>query len=345
MPGHLDGVDRRQRHPQRGLDQLVAGLHRRGEVGAQPLLEGAHNRATLAHTYPAAVNSWARAATRSRRRRSGHGRLRGRHRAPALDAARGDPPGPAARHARRCKVLHLSDLHMTPGQRSKQRWVAALAELEPDLVVDTGDNLAHTRAVPGVLAALDPLLSRPGLFVWGSNDYFGPTLQEPRPLPRPRLAEARPRRGAAVARPAGGADRARLAGRHAHPLHARRRRRDDRGRGRRRPAHQARPLRPDRRAARRRRHPQARPDPLPRAPRPRRLRRRRLRPRPRRPHPRRPAPPARATARSSPTAASTAPAPAAPPAGAATCACTSPPAWAPPRSPPPASAARPRPAC
>ena len=42
---------------------------------------------------------------------------------------------------------------MTPGQRSKQRWVASLAELEPDLVVDTGDNLAHTRAVPGVLAA------------------------------------------------------------------------------------------------------------------------------------------------------------------------------------------------
>ena len=57
--------------------------------------------------------------------------------------------------------------------------MAALAELEPDLVVDTGDNLAHPRAVPGVLAALDPLLSRPGLFVWGSNDYFGPTFKNP----------------------------------------------------------------------------------------------------------------------------------------------------------------------
>jgi uncharacterized protein len=84
------------------------------------------------------------------------------------------PPG-----TRDIKVLHLSDLHMTPNQRSKQRWVAALAELEPDLVVDTGDNLAHPRAVPGVLAALDPLLSRPGLFVWGSNDYFGPTFKNP----------------------------------------------------------------------------------------------------------------------------------------------------------------------
>jgi uncharacterized protein len=77
------------------------------------------------------------------------------------------------------KVLHLSDLHMTPGQRSKQRWVAGLAALEPDLVVDTGDNLAHVRAVPAVLAALEPLLSLPGLFVFGSNDYFGPTFKNP----------------------------------------------------------------------------------------------------------------------------------------------------------------------
>lgn len=77
------------------------------------------------------------------------------------------------------RVLHVSDLHMTPGQRGKQRWVAELAALEPDLVVNTGDNLAHTRAVPSVMAALDPLLSRPGVFVFGSNDYFGPTPKNP----------------------------------------------------------------------------------------------------------------------------------------------------------------------
>jgi uncharacterized protein len=81
--------------------------------------------------------------------------------------------------ARPIKVLHVSDLHITPGQRSKQRWVAALAELEPDLVVNTGDNLAHPRAVPTALAALGPLLDRPGLFVFGSNDYFGPTFKNP----------------------------------------------------------------------------------------------------------------------------------------------------------------------
>jgi predicted MPP superfamily phosphohydrolase len=84
-----------------------------------------------------------------------------------------------AEGARTIKVLHVSDLHLTPGQRSKQRWVAALAELEPDLVVNTGDNLAHARAVPATLNALGPLLDVPGLFVFGSNDYFGPTFKNP----------------------------------------------------------------------------------------------------------------------------------------------------------------------
>jgi predicted MPP superfamily phosphohydrolase len=84
------------------------------------------------------------------------------------------PPG-----APTLRVLHLSDLHMTPGQRSKQRWIAQLAELEPDLVVDTGDNLAHPRAVPAVVAAFEPLMDRPGLFVFGSNDYYGPTFKNP----------------------------------------------------------------------------------------------------------------------------------------------------------------------
>jgi uncharacterized protein len=77
------------------------------------------------------------------------------------------------------RVLHISDLHMTPGQTRKQRWVASLATLEPDLVVDTGDNLAHVAAVPVVLDALAPLLERPGVFVLGSNDYFGPRPKNP----------------------------------------------------------------------------------------------------------------------------------------------------------------------
>jgi predicted MPP superfamily phosphohydrolase len=77
------------------------------------------------------------------------------------------------------RVLQLSDLHMTAGQRSKQEWVAALAELQPDLVVDTGDNLAGHDAVPGTLRALEPLLALPGAFVMASNDYYAPRPKNP----------------------------------------------------------------------------------------------------------------------------------------------------------------------
>lgn len=77
------------------------------------------------------------------------------------------------------RILHLSDLHMTPDQRRKQAWVAALAGTDPDLVVVTGDNLAHPAAVPGALRALQPLLDLPGAFVFGSNDYTGPIWKNP----------------------------------------------------------------------------------------------------------------------------------------------------------------------
>ncbi len=76
-------------------------------------------------------------------------------------------------------VLHLSDLHMTSAQRDKLEWVAGLAQLEPDLVIDTGDNLAGYDAVPTVLKALDPLLDRPGAFVTSSNDYYAPKPKNP----------------------------------------------------------------------------------------------------------------------------------------------------------------------
>lgn len=84
------------------------------------------------------------------------------------------PPG-----ARPVKVLHLSDIHMTPGQRRKQEWLNGLALLRPDLVVDTGDNLAHRQSVPAVTSSLGPLLDVPGVFVFGSNDYFEPTFRNP----------------------------------------------------------------------------------------------------------------------------------------------------------------------
>src|SRR3954466_1476357 len=77
------------------------------------------------------------------------------------------------------RILHLSDLHMMPDQRRKQAWVAALAGADPDLVIVTGDNMALPDAVPGVLRALEPFLSLPGAFVFGSNDYRGPVWKNP----------------------------------------------------------------------------------------------------------------------------------------------------------------------
>lgn len=77
------------------------------------------------------------------------------------------------------RVLHVSDIHMTPDQRGKQQWVRRLAELRPDLVVNTGDNLAHRDSVPVVLDALGGLLDVPGVFVFGSNDYIEPSRRNP----------------------------------------------------------------------------------------------------------------------------------------------------------------------
>ncbi len=77
------------------------------------------------------------------------------------------------------RILHLSDMHVTPGRRRLQDWVASLAGLDPDLVVVTGDNIAHPDAVPAAVHALQPLFSYPGAFVFGSNDYRGPVWKNP----------------------------------------------------------------------------------------------------------------------------------------------------------------------
>jgi predicted MPP superfamily phosphohydrolase len=72
------------------------------------------------------------------------------------------------------RVLHISDTHLTPGRTRLQSWVRALDDLEPDLVVNTGDSIAHPEAVRYFLDALGPLLDRPGVFVLGSNDLYAP---------------------------------------------------------------------------------------------------------------------------------------------------------------------------
>ena len=77
------------------------------------------------------------------------------------------------------RILHLSDLHIVPGQARKSGWVSSLADLRPDLVVNTGDTLSHVKAVPAALAAFGELLDIPGAFVFGNNDYYAPVPKSP----------------------------------------------------------------------------------------------------------------------------------------------------------------------
>jgi predicted MPP superfamily phosphohydrolase len=77
------------------------------------------------------------------------------------------------------KLLHVSDLHITPPQRRKHAWIQALAQLQPDVVINTGDTLSAPDGIPAVMRALDPLFSFPGAFVPGNNDYYVPTPKNP----------------------------------------------------------------------------------------------------------------------------------------------------------------------
>lgn len=81
--------------------------------------------------------------------------------------------------ARPIRILHLTDLHMAPWQRNKQEWVRDLRALEPDLVINTGDNLGHSDGIEGVEHALEPFRGIPGFYVNGSNDYYGPAAKNP----------------------------------------------------------------------------------------------------------------------------------------------------------------------
>ena len=77
------------------------------------------------------------------------------------------------------RILHFSDLHLTPARKTEIADIKSFADLKPDLVISTGDFLAHMDAVPVALDALEPLLDTPGLFVFGSNDYYAPKPKNP----------------------------------------------------------------------------------------------------------------------------------------------------------------------
>jgi uncharacterized protein len=79
------------------------------------------------------------------------------------------PPGTAP-----LRVLHISDAHLSPGRKRLMSFIRSLDELDPHLVVNTGDSIAHPDSVRLFFDSLGPLLDRPGVFVLGSNDLYAP---------------------------------------------------------------------------------------------------------------------------------------------------------------------------
>jgi uncharacterized protein len=70
-------------------------------------------------------------------------------------------------------VLHLSDLHLTDGDRRPARFLAGLPKA--DVTVLTGDALGEPEAVEYVVRSLRPVRGRhASLFVLGSNDLYAP---------------------------------------------------------------------------------------------------------------------------------------------------------------------------
>ena len=168
LAGDLLGGDGGERHAQGGRAQLVAGLHGGGQVGTQAFLEVGHSPAWHGGTAAAARSASDAALVH---RPPAPLPSSPAPRSPPTRASTSAPAGRCAASTSRCSrraraplsVLHISDLHMTAGQRSKQEWVAGLAALEPDLVINTGDNLAGLDAVAAHAATRsDPLLDRPG---------------------------------------------------------------------------------------------------------------------------------------------------------------------------------------
>src|SRR5262249_53729672 len=156
-------------HPQRPGPHHVTRFHRRGEVAAEPVFEFSHRqhhrvswaarggrggvmagkawhhewmraRALLGSTATvgAAVVGYASVVERN------WFALR-RYDVPVLR------PG-----ARPLRLLHISDVHLTPGRHRLLSWIRSLDALQPDLVVNTGDSIAHPEAVEPFLEALGP---------------------------------------------------------------------------------------------------------------------------------------------------------------------------------------------
>lgn len=72
------------------------------------------------------------------------------------------------------RVLQVADPHLYVGQEFLVDFIRGLAREDFDLVLATGDNLGSAAGFGLLVEAFEPLLGRPGAFVFGSNDYYSP---------------------------------------------------------------------------------------------------------------------------------------------------------------------------
>ena len=114
--------------------------------------------------------------------------------------------------SRPLRVLHLTDLHLTPGQQRKRDWVRALAALEPDLVDQHRRQPRPPRGGPGRARRARAAAGTARRLRDGLQRLLRADAQEPGPLPaaRPRRA-ARARAGCPDRGPARRAGRRGLA--------------------------------------------------------------------------------------------------------------------------------------
>ena len=77
------------------------------------------------------------------------------------------------------RILHFSDLHLTSKRVGLIRQIQSWVDLKPDLIISTGDFIASNDAIKPLITSLGDLLDTPGLFVFGSNDYYAPRFKNP----------------------------------------------------------------------------------------------------------------------------------------------------------------------
>ncbi len=77
------------------------------------------------------------------------------------------------------RILHISDPHLRAKQAHRLRFLQQLHHARPDFIILTGDLISENQAITPLITALQELAGIPGVFVYGSNDYYAPKLKNP----------------------------------------------------------------------------------------------------------------------------------------------------------------------